>query len=229
MYDIQYGLFTMPHTTPEPGDDRLPTTPPTDSKDPFSDRLKSLRDLRRLSLRELARRTSLSASYLSQLERGSASPTLETMRRLAEGLGVELPSLFEEDGPPSPRVVSIDERPTIHLGGASTTTLISHGLSRNFEVYETELAPNETTGSHPYAHGDSEEIVLVLAGMIEVQVAEQVYKLTVNDSLSFQSNLAHIARNCSDRPARFIWIISPPSTAMARQFSAPGDPSEPAP
>jgi transcriptional regulator with XRE-family HTH domain len=219
----------MSHTTSEPGGDRPPAMPSTGPKDPFCDRLKSLRDLRGLSLRELARRTSLSASYLSQLERGSASPSLETMRRLAGGLGVELPSLFEEDGYPAPRVMSIDERPTIHLGVASTTTLISHGLSRNFEVYETELAPRETTGSHPYAHGDSEEIVLVLAGMIEVQVAEQIYKLTVNDSLSFQSSLAHIARNPSDRPARFIWIISPPSTATARQFSSPRDQSESTP
>jgi quercetin dioxygenase-like cupin family protein len=227
MYDIQYGLFTMPHTPAEPAKDQPPTSSSAGPRDPFADRLKSLRELRGLSLRELARRTSLSASFLSQLERGTASPTLETMRRLADGLGVELPSLFSEDEHKSPRVVSIDERPTIHLGGASRTTLISHGLSRNFEVYETELAPNETTGSHPYAHGDSEEIVLVLAGMIEVQVAEQVYKLTVNDSLSFQSDLAHIARNRSDRPARFIWIISPPSTAIARQF--PGDPSTPAP
>jgi transcriptional regulator with XRE-family HTH domain len=185
-------------------------------RDPFADRLRFLRELRGLSLRELGRRTSLSASYLSQLEQGNASPTLETMRRLADGLGVELPSLFEDDGLSSPRVVSKDERPTIHLDSASVTTLISNGLSRYVEVYETELAPNETTGSHPYAHGDSEEIVLVLAGLIEVQVAEQTYQLNVNDSLSFQSKLAHIAHNRSDYPARFIWVISPPSTAMAR-------------
>ena len=57
-------------------------------------RIKSLRQDRGFSQEELASRASLHATYLSDLERGQQTPTLDLLNRLARALGVTLAEFF---------------------------------------------------------------------------------------------------------------------------------------
>ena len=57
-----------------------------------------LRELRRgqgLSQERLAERSGLHWTYISDLERGQQTPTVDVMNRLARGLGVTLAKFFE--------------------------------------------------------------------------------------------------------------------------------------
>jgi len=58
------------------------------------ERLKEMRKARDLTLKELAARTDLSVSYLSDLERGRAKPPLSTLETLAVALDITVLDLL---------------------------------------------------------------------------------------------------------------------------------------
>src|SRR3954467_14345068 len=60
-------------------------------------RVRALRESSRLSLRELAVRSGVSAPMLSQVERGETSPTLQVAERIAGGLELRLSQLLRLD------------------------------------------------------------------------------------------------------------------------------------
>lgn len=69
---------------------------------PLGPRLREARSARRLSVRELARRVGCSASLISQIERGKATPSVATLYAITTELGMSLDELFSEGGPTTP-------------------------------------------------------------------------------------------------------------------------------
>lgn len=63
----------------------------------FGKHLKQLRQLQELTQQELAERADMSISFLSTIERGLKSPTIETLEKLAEALGISLSQLMSFD------------------------------------------------------------------------------------------------------------------------------------
>ncbi len=61
----------------------------------FGKKVKELRRERKLTQAQLAEKVELSINYISQIETGEASPTFETIVKLATGLGVEIRELFD--------------------------------------------------------------------------------------------------------------------------------------
>jgi transcriptional regulator with XRE-family HTH domain len=57
-------------------------------------RLRELRDERNISMRSLATKSGLSANALSMIERGKTSPSVSTLYKLADALGVPVTSFF---------------------------------------------------------------------------------------------------------------------------------------
>src|SRR4051812_35263730 len=80
------------------------------------ERLRTLRSLRRLTLREVAERAGLSESFLSQVERGRASASIAPLRRIADALGVAISDLFQPLEPRHPRVLRREDRPALAFG-----------------------------------------------------------------------------------------------------------------
>jgi len=67
----------------------------------ISDRLRQLRDEKKLSQGDIEKRTGLLRCYISRVENGHTVPTVETLEKMARALEVPLYQLFyEEDGPP---------------------------------------------------------------------------------------------------------------------------------
>ena len=60
--------------------------------------LRTQRQLARLSLRHLAKMTSVSDSYLSQVERGLYEPSPEVLKSIAEALNIPINGLYERLG-----------------------------------------------------------------------------------------------------------------------------------
>src|SRR5437764_13821101 len=99
---------------------------PTSASDVTSEvdvgkRLRAIRIAQRRTLREVAERAGLSESFLSQVERGRASGSIASLRRIADGLGVSMADLFQPSGLAQPRVLPRDERPTLTFGSPGRT------------------------------------------------------------------------------------------------------------
>ncbi len=176
------------------------------------ERLRAIRRLRRATLRSVAERAGLSESFLSQVERGKANPSVASLTRIAAALAVHVADLFEPDqARAAPRVLKRARRPTLAFGRLGRKQLLTPRPLDQLEVIVVELDPGGSTGDEPYTHGDSEELVLVLAGRVHMQLGDHVYELERGDSIDYRSSTPHRVVNAGDDVAEVIWVISPPS------------------
>jgi transcriptional regulator with XRE-family HTH domain len=175
------------------------------------ERLRDLRRLRRATLKTIADRAGVSESFLSQVERGRASASIASLRRIANALGVSVADLFEPDGPPRPRVLRKDQRPSLAFGVLGRKLLLTPQPLQHLEVFVGELDPGGSTGPEPYAHGDSEELFVVIAGAVQLELGGDLHDLEAGDSIDYRSSTPHRITNVGEERAEVMWIISPPS------------------
>ena len=175
------------------------------------ERLRDIRRHRRATLKTIADRAGVSESFLSQVERGRASASIASLRRIAGALGVTVADLFEPAGPPRSRVLKRDARPSLAFGILGRKLLLTPRPLLNLEVFAGELDPGGSTGAEPYAHGDSEELFVVISGRVQLELGGDLHELESGDSIDYRSSTPHRASNIGEERAEVMWIISPPS------------------
>ena len=190
-------------------EDRLTDVTPIQIE--LGERLRGMRTERRLSLRHLAERSGLTASFISQVERGRASPSIASLSRLAAVLEVSVAQLFE----PAPRagqLVRHDERRTIRLRGlGEVDEYVTADPAGTLQVAITTFEVGGRSAERPFVHESDEECILVLEGQLEVVVGEDRYLLEVGDAVTYSPQTAHLARNVGSALARAIFVLTPPS------------------
>jgi len=190
----------------------MPTSAPEVANDvDVGKRLRAIRIARRRTLREVAERAGLSESFLSQVERGRASGSIASLRRIADGLGVTMADLFQPSGLTQPRVLRRDERPTLAFGILGRKMLLTPRPLHQLEVFVGEIDPGGSTGAEQYAHGDSEELFVVLSGKVRLELGDGIHELEPGDSIGYWSSTPHRVSNAGDGTAEVMWVISPPS------------------
>ena len=175
------------------------------------ERLRDIRRLRHATLKTIADRAGVSESFLSQVERGRASASIASLRRIANALGVSVADLFEPSGPPQPRVLRRDERPSLAFGVLGRKLLLTPRPLQHLEVFVGELEQGGSTGAEPYAHGDSEELFVVVSGTVQLELGGHMHELEPGDSIDYRSSTPHRVTNTGEERAEVMWIISPPS------------------
>jgi transcriptional regulator with XRE-family HTH domain len=177
----------------------------------LGERLKALRAARGTSLRELAESTGLSASYISSLERSSASPSVASLQKLASGLGTNLLGLLGgEEETESRVVVSAAKRTRLEL---EIPGVVIENLSATESVLEPLLFHVEPGASSDtsYSHR-GEEFLYVLQGTFEITLDEtNVFRLVPGDAMTFASHRPHRWWNPGDHAAIVVWINTPPT------------------
>jgi transcriptional regulator with XRE-family HTH domain len=187
-------------------------TPVEETQVDVGERLRAIRTLRRTTLRTVADRAGLSESFLSQVERGRANASVASLRRIAGALGVNVADLFEPNGSPNrPRVLVRGNRPTLTFGTLGRKYMLTPRPLEHLQVIVGELDPGGSTGDEPYTHGDSEELLVVLDGIVHLQLGTEVFELGQGDSIDYRSSTPHRLTNAGDGIAEVMWIISPPS------------------
>jgi transcriptional regulator with XRE-family HTH domain len=176
----------------------------------LGERLRAIRRLRRKTLKEVAAAAGISESFVSQLERGRTNATIATLQRLSSALGIEVSDLFVSDVP-RPRVLRRDTREFVGWGETGRKALLTPKPFQSLEVVVAQFDPGGSTGDEPYTHGDSEELLLVVAGRVHVQLGTEVHALAAGDSVHYQSSTPHRVSNPGDETAEVLFVISPPS------------------
>lgn len=174
-------------------------------------RLRALRRARRATLREVADRAGVSESFLSQLERGRTGASITSLQRIAAALRLEVSDLFSSDGASRPRVLRRNTRPTVSFGRLARKALLTPKPFELLEVVAAEFEPGGSTGDEPYRHGDSEELLLVLSGAVQLELDGDVLALETGDCAHYHSSALHRVSNPGSEPAEVVFIVSPPS------------------
>ncbi len=159
-----------------------------------------------LSLRDLARMSDLSPSFISQLERGLARPRISSLHRVARTLGTTAQALLSSGEARSyslvrrnspDRVAGLNEdlpdnvRPLVR-GDRPLTGMEFRGLADEMGQYY----------EHP-----GEEMYLVVAGCVEVDLDGDLLVLEAGDCLSYDGRLPHRSRSIGDESA-LVYLIT---------------------
>jgi transcriptional regulator with XRE-family HTH domain len=138
----------------------------------------------------------LSVNAISRIERGESSPTVASLARLAEALGLPITALFESPAAPAAALVRRERRPRTEGDGVVLESLAADLPDRRLEVFMLTLRPRACTPAEPIIHA-GQEFVLCLQGSVEWQVGEQAHRLGTGDSLLFLASQPHLCRNDS--------------------------------
>lgn len=174
-------------------------------------RIRALRQTRRLTLRELAARAGVTESFLSQVEREVASPSIASVQRIARALDLSIAQLFAEE-PTSGRVVLREARRRISYPGLKAVDeFLTSNMAGRLQVILSTIEPGGGTGEEPYTHDSDEEVVVVLEGVLDLWVGDEHHVLREGDAITFASKIPHWNMNLGDAPAVVLFCLTPPS------------------
>jgi transcriptional regulator with XRE-family HTH domain len=174
----------------------------------IGDRLRELREARNISMRALATRSGLSANALSMIERGRASPSVSTLYKLADALGISITSFFGSNKERQQVVLlKADERTRVSFTRGVFEGLGGEQFVGRVEPFMLTLESNANSGPRSMTH-TGHEFVFCLRGELEYQVERQVYQLSAGDSLLFAAHLKHRWKNVGGTVVTALIIIS---------------------
>ena len=188
-------------------------------------RLRLVREERRLSVRELARRIGCSASLISQIERGVSVPSVGVLYSLATELdssldyllfGADQGSRASVSGAAAPVVSRASSEIVQRAGGRDIIDLASgvrwERLTPGADARTDFLEVVYSAGGHstderrPLRH-DGREYGLVLSGTLQANVGFESYELGPGDSIAFDSSTPHEYLNKTGDVVHAIWVV----------------------
>jgi transcriptional regulator with XRE-family HTH domain len=188
----------------------------------ISRRLADLRKEHRYSIRKLAERAGVSASLISDVERGKVEPSISTLKRLADALGTTLTYFFSQPTKADGRVVRAGERVVLQ-GADNTSREVRSAIQTSgirFELASPDQAETIEAIYGRYEVGASlgeeithagEEWGMVLRGRLKVWVGDEIHFLDPGDAIWFKSTTPHRMENVADEPTEYLWIDTPKS------------------
>jgi transcriptional regulator with XRE-family HTH domain len=171
-------------------------------------RLRELREARSISMRGLATKSGLSANALSMIERGRTSPSVSTLYKLADALGVPITEFF---GPQSDKqdilLIKADERTRVPFSRGVWEGLGGEKFSGRVEPFILTLESGASSGQHRMIH-TGHEFVFCLRGQLDYLVEKQLVHLDAGDSLLFAAQLNHRWRNPGNTVTTALLVLS---------------------
>ena len=170
-------------------------------------RIRALREERDMSLRALAEMCNVSPNTVSLIERGLSSPSIDTLQRLAGGLGMSIAAFFETGDPPARLVLTPSASRAQSKAPGTTIEHLGSGLANHtFASFLVTMEAGAMGNSTPIQHAGA-EWVYCLEGAIEYEVEGREYKLCPGDTVLFDASLPHRWRNPGDATARMLLIL----------------------
>jgi len=180
------------------------------SKDEIGKRIKKVREEQHLTLKNVEAKAGISATHISEIERGKTSPTIGALVRIAEALNRD-PAYFIEDAElDDVSFVAFEDRKQCKLERCSgiTERLTKSIPSGKINAQLITLSPSRVEDVPLHAHG-GDEAALILQGTVRFKVAEKGYELGEGDSIYFLASQDHGYRNASaTEQAKMIWFAS---------------------
>lgn len=172
-----------------------------------------IRDLRiknGLTQEELANRSELSKGFISQLESEQTSPSIATLVDILECLGTNLKDFFNDSVQEKIVFTKDDYFSSEDEGlGERITWIVPNAQKNEMEPILMTLASGGHSDHHD-AH-EGEEFGYVLEGSVILHLGDAVYKVKKGESFYFDPKRVHYLENKNERPAKILWISTPPS------------------
>ena len=197
-------------------------------------RIRKERQQREWTLEQFSEKTGLSKSFLSQIERGNTEPSITSLKKIAAQFGYSVVNLFpngqgaQESWGYNNRsaeykignnfyskdvaVVRAGKRKRIALPGSNVVyDLMTPDMKRKLEVMYMRVSQGENSGEEPMLDSPGEKLCIVMKGVLELRVGEEVFQLEQGDSLYYPAHVPHSWWAIDGDNIEVIWILTPPS------------------
>jgi transcriptional regulator with XRE-family HTH domain len=174
-------------------------------------RVKQERQTRRWTLDQLAEAAGVSRRMVVNVEQGAVNPSVGTLLKISDALGIGLPALVE---PPQPKPMKVTRRGdgatlwSSESGGRGV--LVAGTIPPNVvELWDWTLGPRDAHKSEAHTPG-TRELLHVRQGTITVTVEDESVTLDAGDAIAFPGDVAHSYTNSRTKPARFSLAVFEP-------------------
>jgi transcriptional regulator with XRE-family HTH domain len=181
----------------------------------IANRVRELRAAQGLSLDALARKSGVSRSMLSLIERGESSPTAVVLEKLATGLRVTLASLFDAPAAaaqaPSGPVARLEDQPQWQdpASGYLRRNVSPPGAPQPMQIVEVHFPPGARVGFETGARDvHVHQQIWVLEGMMDITLGEEHHRLREGDCLAMQLDRPTMFHNPTRKPAHYAVVIA---------------------
>jgi transcriptional regulator with XRE-family HTH domain len=175
----------------------------------FGIRVKKARAEKKLTLQELSKRSGVSRSMLSKIEREEKNPTIQIACQVAEGLGLTLSQLLDEQEEREMVLIKKEQRLIYRdeQSGFERHLLSPSFPARGVEFILNVIPPGQASGHFPPHTKGVKEYVSVAQGQLQVSLGDRVYLLDAGDSLYFDADLTHHFANVGSEPCQYYLVI----------------------
>ena len=187
-------------------------------------RVRQERQHRHWTLDQLAEAAGVSRRMVVNVEQGTANPSVGTLLRISDALGIGLPALVE---PPQPRPVKVTrhgEGAVLWTGDSGGRGVLVAGTAPPdvVELWDWTLGPGDRHAGDAHAPG-TQELLQVQQGTLTVEVAGRSVTLDAGDALAFPGDEAHAYANPGAAPVRFSLTVFEPGVGSGHHQEASHD------
>ncbi|WP_043806424.1 helix-turn-helix domain-containing protein [Paenarthrobacter aurescens] len=174
-------------------------------------RVRQERQNRGWTLDQLAEAAGVSRRMIINMEQGAANPSVGTLLRISDALGVGLPALVESPRPKPVKVTRSGEGAALWTSEQGGRGVLVAGTESPdvVELWDWTLGPGDQHGSEAHAAG-TKELLQVLHGTLTVDVDGHMNTLEAGDSMTFPGDVAHSYANPGTDPVRFSLAVFGP-------------------
>lgn len=182
------------------------------------EKLKNIRELRNISVTELAERAGMTKEMVDLIEEGRELPSLAPLIKIARSLGVRLGTFIDDAdilGPIVSRKGELRKGISFSMGGKGYNPHLDfHPLAgdksgRHMEPFIVEIKPSPSALNSFSSH-EGEEFLFILSGEIEIHYGKEKYKLSEGDSIYFDSIINHSIYCPGQDPAKILAVVYAP-------------------
>jgi transcriptional regulator with XRE-family HTH domain len=169
------------------------------------------RAVRGFTLDVLAARAGVSRGMLIQIEQARTNPSIGTVVKIGDALGVSVTTLLDYERGPKVRIVPAERAVRLwHTEAGSYNRLLAGTEAPGpLEIWDWRLMPGENSPSEPHPAG-TVELVHVTAGELTLTVDGEEYRVPAGASASFEANVPHLYGNRGEVPMEMMMAVSVP-------------------
>jgi transcriptional regulator with XRE-family HTH domain len=181
-------------------------------------RVRQERQARGWTLDQLAEATGVSRRMVVNVEQGAANPSVGTLLRISDALGIGLPALVDSPRPKPVTVTRSGDGAALWSSPAGGRGVLVAGTGSPdvVELWDWTLEPGDQHQSEAHAPG-TKELLQVREGSITVVVADEHFVLNAGDAVSFPGDTEHSYANPGGDPARFSLAVFEPGVGAGHR------------
>jgi XRE family transcriptional regulator, regulator of sulfur utilization len=171
--------------------------------------IRRFREEQSLSVRTLAGKCGFSASFISQVELGQASPSIASLDRIASGLGITLGQFFKSGEASEPVLVKAEKRLVLRSewSRAQIESLAPSAGGGRLEALFISLRPGGSSGTRLHANA-TEIFALVFAGSVQLQLQDATHKLGRGDAITLPPGTPHRWANTTAKSVQLLKVVA---------------------